>query len=370
MRVLVVNAGSSSLKLARARRTTGSSTPPRSSAGTASSTSSRCGSSSTPRGRRRRGRPPGGARRPAAHRARSASTTTLLDYLDSIEDLAPLHNPRAVAAIRGVAPAAAGPAGGGVLRHRLPRHTCRRGRPHLRAAPGVEPALVGCAATASTASPTRTPYGGRRSWSARTPRDLRVVSLPPGRRRVAGGACAGGRSVDTTMGFTPLEGLVMATRLRRRSTRACCCGCSSTAGSTWPTLGRRARARVRAEGALRRRPATCATCSRHGAGDDDAALAFDVFVHRVRREVGAMTASAGGLDVARDHRRHRRARPRRAPRRRQPPRPPRARCRPGRNEAAHADADVTAAGATARTVVVTASEETEVARQVTQLLRG
>jgi len=43
---------------------------------------------------------------------------------------------------------------------------------------------------------------------------------------------------------------------------------------------------------------------------------------------------------------------------------------PARNDAAHADADVTAAGATARTVVVTASEETEVARQVTELLRG
>ena len=45
-------------------------------------------------------------------------------------------------------------------------------------------------------------------------------------------------------------------------------------------------------------------------------------------------------------------------------------CRPGTQRGSDADADVTAAGATARTVVVTASEETEVARQVTQLLRG
>ena len=43
---------------------------------------------------------------------------------------------------------------------------------------------------------------------------------------------------------------------------------------------------------------------------------------------------------------------------------------PARNEAADGDADITAAGAAARTVVVTASEESEVARQVTELLRA
>ena len=32
-------------------------------------------------------------------------------------------------------------------------------------------------------------------------------------------------------------------------------------------------------------------------GDDHAALAFDVFIHRLSREIGAMTASAGGLDL-------------------------------------------------------------------------
>jgi len=32
-------------------------------------------------------------------------------------------------------------------------------------------------------------------------------------------------------------------------------------------------------------------------GDEDAAIAFDVFIHRLRQEIGAMTASAGGLDL-------------------------------------------------------------------------
>jgi len=48
-------------------------------------------------------------------------------------------------------------------------------------------------------------------------------------------AVLGGRSVDTTMGFTPMEGLVMATG-RARSTRAWCYGCSVHAGMTEPQL--------------------------------------------------------------------------------------------------------------------------------------
>ena len=35
----------------------------------------------------------------------------------------------------------------------------------------------------------------------------------------------------------------------------------------------------------------------HEAGDADATLALDVYLHRLVREIGAMTASAGGLDV-------------------------------------------------------------------------
>jgi acetate kinase len=39
-------------------------------------------------------------------------------------------------------------------------------------------------------------------------------------------AVRNGASVDTTMGFTPLEGLVMATRSGSVDP-GCCCGCSS-----------------------------------------------------------------------------------------------------------------------------------------------
>ena len=133
--------------------------------------------------------------------------------------------------------------------------------------------------------------------------DLRMVSCHLG----AGASLAavvGGRSVDTTMGFTPLEGLVMLSRsgsvdpglllwlVTRRgvspehlaevlSHGSGLKGLSGTSGDLRDVLAGRAR------------------------GDADCSLAFDVFVHRLRRDIGAMTASAGGLDVSGVHRGHR-----------------------------------------------------------------
>jgi acetate kinase len=180
-------------------------------------------------------------------------------------------------------------------------------------------------------------------------------------------AIADGRSVETTMGFTPLEGVVMATRsgsvdpglllwlqtearlsaedvrdgLEHRSGLA---GLSGTSGDMRDVLARRA------------------------GGDPSGALAFDVYVHRLRAGIGAMAAALDGLDVlvftggVGEHAAE-----------------VRSACAeglghlgvgvdPARNEAASTDADVSAAGAAASTVVVTAREDLEVARQVRDLL--
>jgi acetate kinase len=101
-----------------------------------------------------------------------------------------------------------------------------------------------------------------------------------------------GKSVDTTMGMTPLEGLVMATR----------------AGTIDPGL----LLWVQQYGDLKPGPVQhaleeesgllglCGTADmrevlrRRDRGDADASLAFDVYVHRLRRELGAMTASLDG----------------------------------------------------------------------------
>ena len=107
--------------------------------------------------------------------------------------------------------------------------------------------------------------------------------------------------------------------------------------------------------------------SARGAGDTDAALAFDVYVHRLVREIGAMTASAGGLDVLvltggmGEHSPDLRAA---------------AAARLGHlgvelaadQVDVHGDADITADGATCRTVVVSAAEDVEVARETRAVL--
>jgi acetate kinase len=109
-------------------------------------------------------------------------------------------------------------------------------------------------------------------------------------------AIRGGRSVDTTMGFTPLEGVVMGTR----------------AGSLDPGLllhllrepgasvdelhavlhhGSGLRGLSGVSGDLRE------VVAARDRGDERARLAFDVYVHRLRFHLGAMLGALGGLDA-------------------------------------------------------------------------
>ncbi|TMQ93572.1 acetate/propionate family kinase [Actinomadura soli] len=107
-------------------------------------------------------------------------------------------------------------------------------------------------------------------------------------------AVAGGRSVDTTMGFTPLDGLVMATR----------------AGGIDPGIPLWLLAHgVPAEeirDALEHRSGLRALAgtgdmrtlrSRAAAADEAAVSALTVYHHRLRACAAAMTAALGGLDA-------------------------------------------------------------------------
>jgi acetate kinase len=82
-------------------------------------------------------------------------------------------------------------------------------------------------------------------------------------------AVRAGRSVDTTMGFTPLEGMVMGTR----------------SGSLDPGLLLHL---------LREEREVLAASDR---GDERARLALDVYIHRLRFHIGAMLGALGGLDA-------------------------------------------------------------------------
>jgi acetate kinase len=109
-------------------------------------------------------------------------------------------------------------------------------------------------------------------------------------------AVAGGRSVDTTMGFTPLEGVMMATRsgsvdpglllhLQRRA------GFSLDALEDGLQHGS-GLAGVSGAGAdLRQVLAALA------GGSPRAALAYGIFVHSLVRAAGAMIAVLGGIDA-------------------------------------------------------------------------
>lgn len=125
-------------------------------------------------------------------------------------------------------------------------------------------------------------------------RQLRIVTCHLGS---GASLCAvhNGRSVDTTMGFTPLEGLVMATRsgtvdpglvlwLQEHA--------GVTASELSDTLEKRSGLLGLAGTADMR--AVVASAS---AGDERARLALDVYVHRLRAEVAAMAAAMDGIDV-------------------------------------------------------------------------
>ncbi|CDK01986.1 acetate kinase A and propionate kinase 2 (fragment) [Microbacterium sp. C448] len=108
-------------------------------------------------------------------------------------------------------------------------------------------------------------------------------------------AIRGGRSVDTSMGLTPLEGLVMGTRsgdldpavlihLARRA--------GQSIDDLDDLLNRRSGLRGLA-GVSDMRDLV----ARRDAGDAAASLAFDVYIHRLRAYAGAYLAQLGGVDI-------------------------------------------------------------------------
>ena len=107
-----------------------------------------------------------------------------------------------------------------------------------------------------------------------------------------GGGCSvtavrNGRSVDTTMGFSPLEGVPMATRSG-----------SLDPGALLYLLREQKLAREELEQQLEHESGLAAL-SGGGSGDvrEASPLALDVFVHRVAGAVAAMAAACGGLDA-------------------------------------------------------------------------
>ena len=300
----------------------------------------------------------GGQRLRSAVRTDSGVEAELRDLCE----LAPLHQAKSLAALDAVS----------AILPRLPAVACFDTAFHAT--------LPRAAATYALPTALSQRWGIRRygfhglshAWVAhrtaelleRSSHGLRIVSCHLG----AGAslcAIADGRSVDTTMGFTPLEGLVMATR----------------SGTVDPGLllwllerteltERELADRLEHESGLLGVAGTAdmrEVLARAGAGDRACELALDVYVHRLGAGISAMTAALGGLDalaftggvgersapvrelaftgldflgLALDADRN----------------------------AADGDRDVSGPGAVARTLVIAAREDLEIARQVRELL--
>lgn len=368
-RVLVFNTGSSSLKLSVIGRD--------------ESVAERCdidrwdGSADARELREFLGRlatspdPPAAIGHRVVHGGSEFTAATLIDDrvragIASLTPLAPLHQPRALAGIEAATTAFGG----------LPQVACFDTAFHATLPPR--------AFTYPLPAVWRTTYGLRKfgfhglshEYASRRAAEMiqasdsqpdRIVTCHLG----AGSSLAavyGGRSVETTMGFTPVDGLVMATRP----------GSVDPGMIAW--LADRIPPAELADG-LEHRSGMAALAGLPGgsgdyrdvaaaaaAGEPDAVLALDVYGYRLITAIGAMAAAMNGLDALvftggiGEH-------------------APAVRAAaaaglgflgvaidPAANASARADADISAAGAGARTIVVTAREDLAIARAVTGLL--
>ena len=140
-------------------------------------------------------------------------------------------------------------------------------------------------------------YVSRRATKMLGPRegDLRLITCHLG-NGASLAAVRAGCSIDTTMGFTPLDGLMMGTR----------CGSIDPAiliylirhrGSTAAQLD----ALLNHDSGLKGISGVSSdmreVLAAAGAGNERAKLAFDVYIHRLCREIGGMAASLGGVDA-------------------------------------------------------------------------
>ena len=124
--------------------------------------------------------------------------------------------------------------------------------------------------------------------------DLRQIVLHLG-NGVSMTAIDGGRSVETSMGMTPLEGLVMGTRSGDIDP-AVLIHLARRAGMSTDDLDTLLNKRSGLLG-LAGRSDMRDILAGVDAGEDAATLAFDVYIHRLRAYVGAYIAQLGGVDV-------------------------------------------------------------------------
>jgi len=132
------------------------------------------------------------------------------------------------------------------------------------------------------------------AFLSRSPEELNLIVLHLGN---GASACAieGGRSIDTSMGLTPLEGLVMGTRSGDLDP-ALIFHVARESGVSLDEIDSALSSRSGLEG-------LCGSAdlrdvlARERDGDEDAAIAVGVYLHRIRKYIGAYTAALGRVDA-------------------------------------------------------------------------
>jgi acetate kinase len=211
--------------------------------------------------------------------------------LEALADLAPLHNPPAVAAMRALEAVAPG----------LPAVACFDTAFHS--------GLPAAAATYALPAAWRERWPLRRfgfhglSHAYASRRGAELLGRPAAELRLvtahlgAGASLAaveGGRSVETTMGFTPLEGLVMATRAG--SVDPGLLLWVQRHGDVGPEEMERVLERESGLAALAGSADMREVVAGAERGEERCRLALDVYVHRLSAAIAAMAAAMGGLD--------------------------------------------------------------------------
>jgi acetate kinase len=230
----------------------------------------------------------GGAR----FRAATVLDADVVAAIEALTPLAPLHQPRALAGIRATAK----------LLPDVPAVACFDTAFHATLPPA--------AATYALPAEWNERFGLRRygfhglshAWASR--RAAELLGRPLADRRLvtahlgAGASlCAveGGRSVATTMGFTPLEGLVMATRSGHVDP-GILLWLEQQGGLTADEVADGLEHRAGLLGLSRTSGDMRDVLAAADQGDAHARLAYDVWLHRLRAAVAAMAAAMGGVD--------------------------------------------------------------------------
>ncbi|MGW5878099.1 acetate/propionate family kinase [Nocardiopsis terrae] len=284
---------------------------------------------------------------------------SVVGRLRELGSLAPLHQPKSLAGIEAV----------GRVWPRVPAVACFDTAFHAR--------LPAEAYTYAVPERWRAEFGVRRygfhglshAYASRRAREWtgaeRVVVAHLG-AGASLSAVLGGRSVDTTMGFTPLEGLVMATRSGSVDP-GLVLWLNEHAGVPLEEIGwalEHESGLVALAGSADMRT----VLEREAAGDERASVAVGVYVHRLRASVASMAAALGGVEAlvftggVGEH-----------------SAPVRARAAAGLgflgvgvdeglNGSLVGEGEVTASGARVRALVVSAREDVEVARGVRSVL--